>query len=223
MKSKPIIVDAHQDIAWNILTLNRDYSQIVAETRSREVGTQAPIVNGDTLLGWDAYQNGRIAVVFSTLFAAPIRSKKGDWEILCYTDEEEAYRLYHNQAETYHHFVEQNPEKFTLVQTRRELDSVLKKWEGTSDGETAPVGLVLLIEGAECVRTLDDLAEWWQLGVRIIGLAWWKTRFCGGTGEPGPLTQAGYQLLDGMAEYGFSLDISHMDEEAVLQALDHFP
>jgi membrane dipeptidase len=162
-------------------------------------------------------------VVFSTLFAAPIRSKDGDWETLCYTDEEQAYRLYRNQADTYHHFVERNPEKFTLIQAREELGFLVKKWTGTSDEEMAPVGLVLLIEGAECVRTLDDLAEWWQLGIRMIGLAWWKTRFCGGTGEPGPLTQAGYQLLDGMAEYGFSLDISHMDEEAVLQALDHFP
>jgi membrane dipeptidase len=57
----------------------------------------------------------------------------------------------------------------------------------------------------------------------MIGLAWMKTRYSGGTGEPGPLTEAGYQLLDGMAEAGFSLDISHMDEKAVLQALDHFP
>lgn len=223
MKNKPIIVDAHQDIAWNILTFDRDYSQTVAEIRSREVGTQAPVVNGDTLLGWDAYQNGRIAVVFSTLFAAPIRSKDGDWETLCYTDEEQAYRIYRQQADAYHHLVERNSEKFALIQTRGELGSLLEKWAGTSDGETAPVGLVLLMEGAECVRALDDLAEWWQLGVRIIGLAWWRTRFCGGTGEPGPLTQAGYQLLDGMAEYGFSLDISHMDEEAVLQALDHYP
>ncbi len=222
MANKPIIVDAHQDIAWNILTFDRDYSQTVKEIRACEAGTQAPVLNGDTLLGWDAYQDGHIAVVFSTLFAAPIRSKQGDWETLCYTDEEEAYRLYRDQAVTYHHLVERNPKKFSLIQAKGELGYVLKKWAGTSDGETTPVGLVLLIEGADCVRTLDDLPEWWQLGVRIIGLAWWRTRFSGGTGEPGPLTTAGYQLLDSMAEYGFSLDISHMDEEAVLQALDHF-
>jgi membrane dipeptidase len=223
MKNKPIIVDAHQDIAWNMLTFDRDYSQTVAEIRSRETGTQAPVLNGDTLLGWDAYQNGRVAVVFSTLFAAPIRKKDGDWDILCYTNDEQAYRLYRDQADAYHHLVGRNPEKFTLIRTRRGLDSLLEKWSGASDEETAPVGLVILIEGAECVRTPDDLAEWWQLGVRIIGLAWWKTRFCGGTGEPGPLTTSGYQLLDVMTEFGFSLDISHMDEEAVLQALDHFP
>jgi membrane dipeptidase len=223
MRNKPLIVDAHQDMAWNMLTFGRDYTQTVAETRSREEGTLAPTVNGDTLLGWDAYQNGKVALVFSTLYVSPIRSKDGDWDKQSYADAEEAYRLYRNQADTYHRLVEQNPEKFTLIQTQKDLRSLINKWEGRSNDDTAPVGLVLLIEGADCVRTPDDLAEWWQLGVRIIGLAWGKTRFSGGTGEPGPLTQEGYQLLDGMTEYGFSLDISHMDEEAVLQAFDHFP
>jgi len=79
------------------------------------------------------------------------------------------------------------------------------------------------MEGAEGVRSIGELEMWWERGVRIIGLAWAGTRFCGGTGEPGPLTQEGHHLLEGMAEYGFVLDISHMDEEAVLQSLDAYP
>jgi membrane dipeptidase len=59
--------------------------------------------------------------------------------------------------------------------------------------------------------------------VRIIGPAWAGTRFCGGTGEPGPITNEGYHLLDGMAGFGFILDISHMDEKAALQAIDFYP
>jgi membrane dipeptidase len=79
------------------------------------------------------------------------------------------------------------------------------------------------MEGAEAIQSFDELPEWWQLGLRIIGPAWAGTRFCGGSGEPGPLTSEGYALLDAMAECGFVLDISHMDERAVLQALDHYP
>jgi membrane dipeptidase len=79
------------------------------------------------------------------------------------------------------------------------------------------------MENAEGVRTPGELDEWWHLGVRIIGPAWAGTRFCGGTLEPGPLTSEGYALLDGMADLGFMLDLSHMDEKAVLQALDHYP
>lgn len=223
MSKKILLADAHQDIAWNILTFGRDYTRTSAEIRALEAGTIAPDVNGDTLLGWDVYQQGNLALVFSTLFASPARNKEGDWDILCYADNEEAYRLYRQQADTYHHLVEKHPEKFTLIQTKEDLGSLVKKWEKANGENPAPVGLVILIEGADCVQTPDDLAEWWELGVRIISLAWMKTRYSGGTGEPGPLTQEGFQFLDGMAEFGIPLDISHMDEKAVLQALDYFP
>jgi membrane dipeptidase len=79
------------------------------------------------------------------------------------------------------------------------------------------------MEGAEGVREPAELEEWWQGGVRLIGPAWASTRYCGGTREPGPLTPDGYALLDGMSEHGFILDISHMDEQAALQTLDHYP
>ena len=65
-----ILVDAHQDLAWNMLSFGRDYTRPVAETRQREAGTITPGYTGDTLLGWPEYQKGRVAVVFSTLFAA---------------------------------------------------------------------------------------------------------------------------------------------------------
>ncbi|MGD2159305.1 MAG: membrane dipeptidase, partial [Anaerolineales bacterium] len=63
---------------------------------------------------------------------------------------------------------------------------------------------------------------WWLRGVRIIGPAWAGTRFCGGTREPGALTKEGFALLEAMAVLGFILDISHMDQRAVLQALDTY-
>jgi hypothetical protein len=58
---KPLLVDAHQDLAWNMFTFGRDYTRAAAETRSLEQGGFAPSVNGDTLLGWPEYQQGRVA------------------------------------------------------------------------------------------------------------------------------------------------------------------
>ena len=66
-----ILIDSHEDLAYNMLTFGRDYRRAAAETRQREAGTQAPLHNGDTLLGWPDYQRGRVAVIFATLFAAP--------------------------------------------------------------------------------------------------------------------------------------------------------
>jgi membrane dipeptidase len=217
-----LIVDAHQDLSWNMLTFGRDYTQSAAETRRREQGSLTVERNGDTLLGWPDYQRGKVGIVFSTLFAAPARRREGDWDKLYYHDFNEAYTSYRLQLEGYHRLVDEHSQKFRLVQTSKDLQAVLSHWN-QDDLPEHPVGLVVLMESAEGVRNPAELEEWWQGGVRLIGPAWAGTRFCGGTREPGPLTPDGYALLDGMAELGFILDISHMDEQAVLQALDHYP
>ncbi len=217
----PLLVDAHEDLAWNMLTFGRDYTRSAAETRRLESESHslAPQKNGHTLLGWADYQAGKVAVVFASLFASPARLKHGEWETLCYASAEEAWQVYHRQLETYQALVERHPECFRLITDRFHLDNLLTVWRGESRTDR-PVGLVLLMEGGEGIRSLDDLERWWQEDVRIIGPAWAGTRYCGGTREPGPLTEAGRALLASMAGLGFTLDVSHMDETAVYQALD---
>lgn len=240
-----IIVDAHQDLAWNILTFRRDYTRSAHQTRQMEAGEAAPSLNGDTLLGWPDYQRGRVAIIFSTLYVTPHHARLGEWETLVYVDAQQAHQLYQDQLDAYHRLADHHPTHFRLLLDRAALNEVLDEWsqpdpekepgEEPAAGEQDPeqptgqesagrrVGLVPLMEGAEGVRSPDELEEWWQRGVRIIGPAWAGTRFCGGTRQPGPLTKEGYALLEGMAEFGFGLDLSHMDEQAVLQALDSYP
>jgi membrane dipeptidase len=232
-----LIVDSHEDLANNMLTFGRDYTLSARETRRREVGTLAPIVNDDALLGWPDYQRGRVAVVFATLFAAPVRRREGEWDILCYADVNQAARLYQAQVDAYERLVGEHPDKFRLILRQTDLETLLDCWkqlppdppdstkavEPPTASPGCQVGLVELMEGAECIRDPGDLEAWWLHGVRFIGPAWAGTRFCGGTHEPGPLTPQGYALLERMAEFGFCLDLSHMDEEAALQALDFYP
>ncbi len=220
--SNEIIIDAHQDLAWNILTFGRDYTLAAAETRQREAGTIAPQANGDTLLGWPNYQQAKTAVIFSTLFAAPIRDKLGEWDGQCYSSAEEAHHIYKTQLDAYARLVDDHPQMFQRIFTRADLEFIIAHWR-RQDTEEHPVGLLTLMEGAEGVRDPGELEEWYLRGVRIIGPAWTGNRFCGGTGDPGPLTKEGYALLERMAEYHFTLDLSHMDEKAALQALDAYP
>jgi membrane dipeptidase len=218
----PLIVDAHQDLAWNMLTFGRDYTLSAADTRKREEGTLAPQMNGDTLLGWPDYQGGKVGVVFSTLFAAPARHKLGEWDQQCYASDEEAHMIYSRQLDVYKRLADEHPTMFQVINKKLDLESIIAHWKRTDTNEH-PVGLVILMEGAEGVRTPAELEDWYQRGVRMIGPAWAGTRFCGGTHEPGPLTKDGYALLDQMAEFRFTLDLSHMDEKAALQALDTYP
>jgi len=225
-----LIVDGHEDMAWNIIAFGRDYTLSVEEIRSKEINSLATLHNDDTMLGWHEYQRGQIALIFATLFASPMRYRDGEWDKQCYADTGQAERLYRAQFEAYERLVDEHNEKFRLITTKGDLLNLIDGWKAVTDQENprtnpgaCPVGLALLMEGAEGIQRLEDLEDWWAKGIRIIGPAWSGTRFCGGTGEPGPLTSEGYELLEQMAELGFGLDLSHMDEQAALQALDFYP
>ena len=218
----PLIIDSHQDIAWNMLTYGRDYTRSVQVTRRLEAATTTPDRNGDCLVGWPEYQRGQVAVVFATLFATPSRKKDLD-DTIAYTDYETAHRLYRNQITVYRKLADVYPDKFQLISSAKELAPVIEHWSKPArEEEGHPVGLIYLMEGADGIRSLHELGEWYDLGLRIIGLAWAGTRYCGGTGEPGPLTDEGRKLISAMADYKFILDLSHMDEAAALESLDRY-
>ncbi len=220
----PLIVDAHEDLAYNMLNFGRDYTRSAVDTRQleKESGSEAPAHTGETLLGWPDYIRGRVAVIFGTLFATPIRRREGEWDKQSYADFNQAHRLYRAQLDAYHKLTDLHPEQFRLVTTSTDLETVLNYWATPSD-EGKPVGIVPLMEGAEGVRSPSELDEWWEQGLRVIGLAWAGTRFCGGTRDPGPLTDDGRELLEAMAEIGFTLDLSHMDWLSARQSLDMYP
>lgn len=218
-----IVVDAHEDIAWNAFTFGRDYSQPLAALRARERGTPIPTLNrGEALLGWDAWMRGRVGVVFASLFAAPRRKQAGPWDVVCYETPDEAHRLCRAQLDYYHRLVDLHPDKFRLVTAAGELEAVLAGWHGEAS-EARRVGLVLVLEGADAVREPDELPAWHARGVRVVGPAWAATRYAGGTSEPGPFTRHGHALLEAMAELGMILDLSHLSDEGVLEALDRYP
>jgi membrane dipeptidase len=216
-----LIVDSHEDIAWNMLTFGRDPTRSVAETRARESAGGARNPQGETLLGYPDHVRGGVAVAFATLNVIPARRKEHAWETLAYATQAEAHRLAYMQAEAYQHLVEDHADKFQQVVHQSALREVLETWSG--DPPAAPrVGLVEMIEGADCVQEPEELEEWYTAGVRIIGPAWSGTRYCGGTREPGPLTADGRKLLQAMDELGMMLDLSHMAEQAYYEALDSF-
>ncbi|MBL8056375.1 MAG: membrane dipeptidase [Anaerolineales bacterium] len=218
---QPIIVDAHLDLAWNALTFGRDYGRPALLTRELEKDAEAPRRNGQTLLGLADLLLGRVAVIFGVLFASPQRRREGNWDALVYRDSAEAHRLYARQLDYYARLADEHP-AFQLVHTRRDLEAGLATWQG-DDLAKRRISIVLLMEGADGVREPRE-AEWWQeQGVRLIGPAWSGTRYAGGTGEPGPLTAEGRQLLDVMADLGLILDLTHLSDEGCLEALDRFP
>ncbi len=219
-----LLIDAHEDIAYNALNFGRDYHLSAAEIRQGEKDTPIPTWNGgQALLGYPDYQRGQVGLVFGTVFVHHQRHASGNYEKLVYTDFNRARRLYHQQVDYYHDLVDRYPDCFRLVRSQKELAETLQPWEDAAPFENAknlPVGIVMSMEGAEGIEHPGELEEYWAKGLRIVGPVWAGGRLCGGTIEPGRFTSEGYALLETMAALGFTLDLSHMNEESALQALE---
>ena len=216
-----MIVDAHADLAWNALTFGRDYTRAVEDTRASEISTDVPSHNGKTMLGYPDWVRGRVGIVFATLFAAPRRHKYGEWDTYCYDDSDGARKIFLKSVEYYHTLTRDNGDKFQIISNLEQLETRVADWEASVDAPA--VGLVLLMEGADAIRKPHEVHEWHERGLRIISLSWSGTLYAGGTKEPGPISPAGYKLLDEMAKLGMILDLSHLSEEGALEALDHYP
>ncbi len=206
-----LLIDGHVDLAWNALTLGRDLTAPLAEIRAAEGVTPAH-GEGTATVSLPALRAAGVRVVCATVYATPYG--ESPTRLAGYRTPEEAYAQGCAQVAYYHELAARGA--VTVIRSRAELEGVIA-------GALPAPGLILLMEGADPLRAPDDLAHYVAWGVRMVGLAWGATRYAGGTGAPGPLTDPGRALLAEMARLGVALDISHLAEEACREALDIFP
>ena len=216
-----IIVDAHQDIAWNHFNHGRDFIQSAWARRRHETDPIFLSRYGSSMVGLPEELVGRVAVVCATIFASPAWCKMHPDEKVLYETPQEAHKLGIQQLEFYHKLVEDN-ERLRLVQTQTDLDSVLATWTEGTDVADHRLGIILLLEGADPILEPAQIEEWYARGLRVIGPAWTATRYSGGTKAPGPLTDLGRELLEVMASFNMVLDLSHMAPEACYEAVDRY-
>jgi membrane dipeptidase len=218
-RTKTLVIDAHEDIAWNMLCYGRDYTQSAAMTRAREAD-QPDIVTdtGSATLGLPEWIAGKVAVIFATLFSEPARSPFVGKYTRAYSTADEAHTTAMRQLDVYRRLADEHPQ-FRLIHTQTDLNDVLSAWDGEQERK---VGLVMLMENADPIRTPDEVEHWYAEGLRAIGPAWMASRYCGGTGEPGPLTDDGVRLLKHMQDLNMILDLSHMAEQSFFQAVERY-
>jgi len=194
-----MIVDAHLDLAHNVVGLGRDLSLPLAELRKRDPHTDVPVV---TL---PALREGGVGVGFATLWTDPRK----------YPDPQSAHLEALKQLAVYLRWEEVGLVR--ILRDKADLQTHLAHWP--KDRITA---IVILIEGAECIRKPEEVEFWQGQGVRLIGPAWQRTRYCGGTREPGGLSRLGLELVQAICQHQLALDFAHMDEQAFWQALEVF-
>jgi membrane dipeptidase len=79
------------------------------------------------------------------------------------------------------------------------------------------------MEGADPIVAPAQAEAWWDDGLRALGLSHYgKGQYSVGTGDAGPLTPAGFDLLREMERLGMILDATHLSDPSFFQALDAF-
>ncbi len=212
-----LIVDGHEDLAYNVLSDGRDYLRSALRNREVETGTPVPEVNGLCMLGLPEWLAAQVAVIVATVTTIPHhRAHPGE---LSYATVEASFQQALAQVAIYRRWASTHP-RIDLVERESDLDAALASW--ADGGASARVGLVLLMENADSIRTLDEVAFWHEQGIRVVGPAWHSNRYSASAEEPGPLTELGRGLLDRMGALRMLLDVTHMADEACAEALERF-
>ncbi|MBI5958356.1 MAG: membrane dipeptidase [Chloroflexi bacterium] len=213
-----IIVDAHQDIAWNFFNNGRDFRQSAWAQRRTETDPVFLQHYGYRMVGLPEALIGRVALTCGTIFVSPRSLVMYSDEKIYYETPQEAYRLGVQQLDYYHRLSDEEP-RIRLIRSQTDLDEVLASWDNKANPKNRLFGLVILMEGADPILEPAQVEEWYERGLRVIGPAWSSTRYSGGTKALGPLTYLGRELLENMAGFGMILDLAHMAPQACYEAL----
>jgi membrane dipeptidase len=88
--------------------------------------------------------------------------------------------------------------------------------------DSAKPKIVILMEGADPIRSPEHVQWWLERGLRVAGLTWAAgTRYAGGNSNGGPLTSAGVDLIAAFDELGIVHDVSHLSDEAFDGLMQH--
>src|SRR5260370_3959179 len=149
-----------------------------------------------------------VGLVCATLYTAPARARRAMRTRFVYENAHEAHIMAVAQVNYYKSC------GLRLIRDSRELQTYVRGWR------KGQIAAVLLMEGADPIETPSQLGAWTDMGVRIIGPAWSRTRYSDGTGAPGGLTGLGVQLLKALRRKHVILDLSHMADQAVADAFE---
>jgi membrane dipeptidase len=86
---------------------------------------------------------------------------------------------------------------------------------------TAPLGIILSMEGADSILDPEQAAAWWNDGLRVVGpVHYGRNRYAYGTATDGPLSIAGVKLLKQFMRLGIILDVTHLSDRSFSHALE---
>ncbi len=166
-------------------------------------------------------RRGGVAVCCGTLLVRAKPNVKPTRKIdLDVATQEIACATARTQLEYYRLLAERK--EIAFIGSRQELKAHWSRWQhAEEESAPLPIGLILAMEGADPIVSPSQAERWWMDGLRLVGLAHYgKSHYAVGTGDNGPLTAKGIELLKEMDRLGFVLDATHSSDSSFFQGLD---
>ncbi len=215
-----LIFDAHLDLAWNAIDWNRDLLLSVDEIRRRETsGTETDFkARGRGTVTFPELRKGGVGLFIATLLARLFRPDLKP-PIQRFANMTSAYACAHGQMAYYAAL--ETAGHLRWIKDVNTLNSHVEAWKTGVSAD--PLGFILSMEGADPVLHPEQVHEWYENGLRIIGPSHYGVSpYAHGTGTVGGLFPPGKPLLREMEKVGMILDVTHLADQAMDEALDAY-
>jgi membrane dipeptidase len=213
---KKLIFDAHLDLSMNALEWNRDLRCTVEEIRISEHGMTDKPDRAKGTVSLPAMREGNIGLCCATQIARHVKpgSKLPGWR-----SPEQAWAQTQGQLAWY--MAMEYAGEMVRITSAAALENHLTIWEEYPD--TAPVGYILSLEGADSIISPDRLEKAYNNGLRAIGPAHYGPGTSAqGTDSSGGLGLKGQALIREIERLGMILDVTHLCDDSFREALDSF-
>lgn len=209
--------DAHLDLGLNGVDWNRDLRQSVDDIRAQEIALQMTTSGRRTnTLSLPELRKSGVSTCLATLLA---RQEQHINHPLGWTTPHACYAMAHAHLAYYRAL--QRDGLVRMIRTQADLKSHVEQYE--REPLTCPLGFILAMEGADPLLTPDTVEEFYEHGLRAIGLTHYGTnRYGGGTRSEVGLSLNALPLLEKIEQLGITVDVTHLSDVSFWQLLDRF-
>lgn len=213
-----LIFDLHLDLSMNALDWNRELRLEVRELRRRERGNpKKGMARGTTT--FPEMRRGHVGLASATLIA---RMQFPGNPLPGLNSQEVCYAVTQGQLAYYRAMAAAG--ECRLIRTVEELETMVAMWSSSSATQASshlPLGFVISMEGADAIVSPEQVAEWWESGLRIVSLVHYgRSTYAGGTGTTVGLSERARPLLIAMRAAGMILDTTHLSDESFREVLE---
>lgn len=217
--TRSLIIDGHLDLAMNAMEWNRDLRLPVHVIREMEEGLNDKPDRGRGMVSLPQLRKARVGIVVATQIARYV--EKGS-RLPGWNSPHQAWAQ--TQAQLAWYKAMEDSGEMKQLCSSIDLNIHIQLWEDeTIDDNVKPIGYILSLEGADSLVDLGYLEKAYGYGLRALGPAHYGPgRYCPGTGESGPFTKKGLELLEEMDRLHMILDVTHLTDEAFYQAMNKY-